>query len=70
MDASNSHVWYRDRTGGALGKACSICRKIREESEAEGKSTTCIWKIVSHFIRLEDVTCDGTQWTPRQKKSN
>lgn len=70
MDASNSHVWYRDGTRGALGKACNICGKIREESEAEGKSTACVWKIMSHFIRLEDVTCDGTQWTLRQRKSN
>ena len=70
MDDSNSHVWYRDRTRGALGKASNICRKIREESEAEEKSMTCVWKIMSHFIRLEDVTCDGTQWTLRQRKTN
>ena len=69
MDASNLYVWYRDRARGALGKACSLCRKIREESEA-GEKSTCVWKIMSHFIRLEDVTCGGTQQTLRQRKSN
>lgn len=41
MDASHSHVWYREVTRKAPGEACIICKKMGVELKAEEKSV--VW---------------------------